>query len=221
LYPEVNRFAFNVFNICNQDYIIMETIAAPIPKSTQFEYPVSDLIEKRRSRRAYSSQPITQETINSLFEAARWAPSSMNEQPWAYLYATPDQTELWNKLVDTLSENNRVWARHAPLLILSLARKTHLRNGVLNEASKYDVGAANALLSLQATELGLNVHQMGGYNRVKAIQYFNIPEMYEPMVIMAVGYLGDTGNLSENLKMREEAPRERYTQDFFVMNKSF
>jgi nitroreductase len=199
----------------------METIVAPIPKSTQLEYPVSDLIEERRSRRAYSSQPITQEIINSLFEAARWAPSSMNEQPWAYLYATPNQPELWNKLVDTLSENNRVWARHAPLLILSLARRTHLRNGVLNGAAKYDVGAANAFLSLQATELGLNVHQMGGYDRQKAIQYFNIPEMYEPMVIMAVGYLGDADNLSENLRAREEAPRERYTQDFFVMNKSF
>lgn len=196
-------------------------MVAPIQKSNQFEFPVADLIEQRRSRRAYSSQPVEQVKIDSLFEAARWAPSSMNEQPWAYLYATKDQPELWNKLVDALNESNRVWAKEAPLLILSMARKTHIRNGALNGAAKYDVGAANAFLSMQATQFGLNVHQMGGYDRQKAIESLNIPDTHEPMVIMAIGYLGDAENLSENLKQREVAPRERYTQEFFVMNKPF
>lgn len=196
-------------------------MVAPIQKSNQFEFPVADLIEQRRSRRAYSSKPVEQEKIDSLFEAARWAPSSMNEQPWAYLYATKDQPELWNKLVDALNESNRVWAKEAPLLILSMARKTHIRNGALNGAAKYDVGAANAFLSMQATQFGLNVHQMGGYDRQKAIESLNIPDTHEPMVIMAIGYLGDAENLSENLKQREVAPRERYTQEFFVMNKPF
>jgi len=199
----------------------METVVAPMQKSNQFEYPVVDLIEQRRSRRAYSSQPIEQEKIQSLFEAARWAPSSMNEQPWAYLYATSDQPELYNELLNVLNESNRVWASHAPLLILSMARKTHFRNGSINSAAKYDVGAANAFLSMQATHLGLNVHQMGGYDRQKAIENLNIPETHEPIVIMAIGYLGGQENLSENLKQREVAPRERYTQDVFVMNKSF
>lgn len=199
----------------------METVIEQIKKSTQVEYPVSDLIQYRRSRRAYSSQPIESEKIRSLFEAARWAPSSMNEQPWAYLYATQEQPELWNKLLDTLNESNRVWAKHAPLLILSMARKTLIRNGAVNGAARYDVGAANAFLSMQATQLGLNVHQMGGFDRQKAIENLNIPETHEPMVIMAVGYLGSTENLSENLKSREVAPRERYTQEFFVMNKTF
>jgi len=199
----------------------METVVAPMQKSNQFEYPVVDLIEQRRSRRAYSSQPIEQEKVQSLFEAARWAPSSMNEQPWAYLYATADQPALWNKLLDTLNESNRVWAQHAPLLILSMARKTHIRNGAINVSAKYDVGAANAFLSMQATHLGLNVHQMGGYDRQKAIESLNIPETHEPIVIMAIGYLGDAENLSENLKQREVAPRERYTQEFFVMNQPF
>jgi nitroreductase len=199
----------------------METITAQMQKSNLVEYPVADLIEQRRSRRAYSSQPIETEKIHSLFEAARWAPSSMNEQPWAYLYATQDQPELWNKLLETLNESNRVWAKHAPLLILSMARKTLIRNGAVNGAARYDVGAANAFLSMQATQLGLNVHQMGGYDRQKAIENLNIPETHEPMVIMAVGYLGSTENLSENLKNREVAPRERYTQEFFVRNQSF
>jgi len=200
---------------------IMEPIIAPMQKSSQVEFPVTDLIEQRRSRRAYSSQPIEPEKIHSLFEAARWAPSSMNEQPWSYLYATKDQTELWNKLINVLNEGNRIWAKHAPLLILSLARKTHIRNGAVNVSAKYDVGAANAFLSMQATHLGLIIHQMGGYDRQKAIEILNIPEIYEPMVIMAVGYLGDADKLSDNLKVREVAPRERYTQEFFVMNKPF
>lgn len=199
----------------------METVLAPMSKSNQVEYPVTELIEQRRSRRAYSVSPIEREKIKSLFEAARWAPSSMNEQPWAYVYATKDQPELWNKLLDLLNESNRVWAINAPLLILSLARKTHMRNGANNAMARYDTGAANTLLSIQATQLGLNVHQMGGYDRHKAIESLNIPEAYEPIVVMAIGYPGDPDSLSENLKLREVAPRERYTQEFFVMNKSF
>jgi len=199
----------------------METMVAPMQKSTQFEFPVADLIEQRRSSRAYSPRPVEQKKIDSLFEAARWAPSSMNEQPWSYLYATKDQPELYGKLLDALSESNRVWAKDAPLLILSMARKTHFRNGAANASARYDVGAANAFLSMQATQFGLNVHQMGGYDRQKAIESFNIPETHEPLVIMAIGYLGDAENLSENLKQREVAQRERFTQDFFVMNKPF
>ena len=199
----------------------METMLVPKQKSNQVEFPVADLIQERRSSRAYSSQFIEPEKINSLFEAARWAPSSMNEQPWVYIYATKDQPELWNKLLDTLHESNRLWAKEAPLLILSIARKTHLRNGVSNGAARYDVGAANAFLSIQATQLGLNVHQMGGYDRQKAIESFNLPETHEPVVILAVGYAGDTENLSENLRLREFAPRERNIQEFFVMNKTF
>jgi len=199
----------------------METMVAPMQKSNQFEFPVADLIGQRRSSRAYSSEPIEPEKINSLFEAARWAPSSMNEQPWAYLYATKDQPELWNKLADLLNESNRVWAKEAPLLILSMARKTHIRTGAVNVSARYDVGAANAFLSMQATQFGLNVHQMGGFDRQKAIESFNIPETHEPIVIMAIGYLGDAENLSESLKQREVAPRERFTQEFFVTNKPF
>lgn len=199
----------------------MEILIAPMSKSNQVEYPVAELIEQRRSRRAYSTNPIEHEKIKSLFEAARWAPSSMNEQPWSYVYATRDQPDLWNKLLELLNESNRVWAINAPLLIFSLARKTHMRNGANNALARYDTGAANTLLSIQATQLGLNVHQMGGYDRQKAIESLNIPDTHEPIVIMAIGYPGDPDSLSENLKLREEAPRERYTQEFFVMNKSF
>jgi nitroreductase len=196
----------------------METI---IDKSTKIEYPVLSEIRDRRSKRAYSTSEVSEETIRSLFEAARWAPSSMNEQPWVYIYAVADNKELWNKIFASLNDSNKIWAQHAPLLVVSLARKTLLRNGVLNGAAKYDVGAANALLSLQATHAGLNVHQMGGYNKQVLIDNLNIPETHEPTVVMAIGYPGDPESLSDNLKTRELAPRERYTQDFFVMTKPF
>ncbi len=192
----------------------------PVKISADIESPVLDLIRHRRSRRAYSDQPIEPDKIRSLFEAARWAPSSMNDQPWTYIYATKGQA-LWEKLFDSLNESNKTWAKHAQLLVLSLARKTFAISGRPNAEAKYDLGAANAFLTLQATHLGLNIHQMGGYDRQKAIVNLNIPDSYDLGVIMAIGYQGDHGRLSENLRQREVAPRQRYVQNEFVMNKAF
>jgi nitroreductase len=198
----------------------METITHTNISAT-FEAPVLEVIENRKSRRAYSTQPIETEKITSLFEAARWAPSSMNEQPWVYIYATKDQPELWNKIFDALNESNQVWAKDAPLLIVSLARKYFTRNQRINTSAKYDLGAANAFLSLQASSLGLNVHQMGGYDAIKFRDNLNISEEFELGVIMAIGYPGDADALPENLKVRELSPRTRYLQSTFVMNQTF
>src|SRR4051812_9594406 len=127
-------------------------------KSAEFESPILEAIQLRRSRRAYDDKPVEPEKINSLFEAARWAPSSVNEQPWIYLYATKDQPELYHKIFDALNDSNKIWAQHAPLLIVSLARKNFMRNDMPNHSARYDLGAANAFLSLQAAHVGLNVH---------------------------------------------------------------
>lgn len=190
-------------------------------KSASFESPILEVIQMRRSRRAYADQLVSKESIQSLFEAARWAPSSVNEQPWLYLYATRDQSELWNKIFEALNDSNKVWAQHAPLLIVSLARKNFTRNDRPNLSARYDLGAANAFLSLQAAHLGLNVHQIGGYNPETIKVNLNIPDHYESVVIMAIGYPGDVEMLPEHLKLRELAPRERYVQQEFVMNQSF
>ena len=199
----------------------MELAVKPMRISSEFESPVLDVIKKRRSRRAYDQRLIESEKIRSLFEAARWAPSSMNDQPWKYIYATKDQPEFWNKIFQTLNDGNKAWVKDAPLLVVSLARKNFTLNNLPNVAAKYDLGGANAFLSLQATELGLNVHQMGGYHPQMLRENLNIPEAYEPGVIMAIGYPGDPNSLSENLKKRELAPRMRLVRDEFVMNKSF
>jgi nitroreductase len=189
--------------------------------SVNFEAPVIDLIRKRRSYRAYADKPVESEKIESLFEAARWAPSSVNEQPWRYLYATKHQPELWRCILDCLNEGNRIWAQYAPRLVVSMARKNFTRNDRPNGSAKYDLGGANVLLSLQATALGLNVHQMGGYDKQKAIEDLNIPDQYELGVIMAIGYPGDPNILPENLRQRELAQRVRYRQSGFVRNQVF
>ena len=190
-------------------------------KSTEFGFPVLDVIKKRRSRRAYADKMVEPQKIRSLFEAARWAPSSLNEQPWFYIYATRDQEGLYNQIFEALKEGNKIWARHAPLLILSLARKNFIRFHSPNPSAKYDLGAANAFLSLQAAHLGLNVHQMAGFDPQIMIRNLRIPETYEPVITMAIGYPGDVETLPENLKAREFAPRERYLEQEFVMNKTF
>lgn len=199
----------------------MEAPEASKQKSAEFESPILDAIRMRRSRRAYADIPVEKEKIISLFEAARWAPSSVNEQPWLYLYATRDQEELWQKIFDALNDGNKLWAKHAPLLIVSLARKNFIHNHRPNLSARYDLGGANAFLSLQAAHLGLNVHQIGGFDTQRVRENLNIPQHYEAVIIMAIGYPGNIELLPENLKLRELAPRERYIQQEFVINKAF
>lgn len=189
-------------------------------KSTEFHSPVLDVIQNRRSRRAYTDQPVEPEKIQSLFEAARWAPSSVNEQPWVYIYATKGQ-ELYDKIYSTLNESNRIWVQNAPLLIASLVRNKFIRNDRPNGAARYDLGGANAFLSLQATHLGLNVHQMGGFDILKLRANLNVPDEFDPVIVMAIGYPGQPDILPDHLKLRELAPRERYVQQEFVMNSPF
>jgi nitroreductase len=189
-------------------------------KSAEFHSPVLDVIQNRRSRRAYKDVPVEESTISTLFEAARWAPSSVNEQPWLYVYATKGQ-ELWDKIYDSLNESNKVWVKNAPVLIASFVRTHFMRNQRPNVSARYDLGAANAFLSLQATHLGLNVHQMGGFDSSRLIINLNVPSTFEPVVVIAIGYPGEADLLPDNLKIRELAPRERYIQKEFVRNKSF
>jgi nitroreductase len=191
-------------------------------KSNQIEHPILDLIRNRRSSRSFSSQSIEASIINSLFEATRWAPSSTNEQPWLYIYATRDQTELWNKLFECLNPGNKIWAKDAPLLILCLARKNFSRYPGANAHAMYDLGGANSFLSLQAVEFGLQVRQVAGFSPQLTIEQIKIPtDIYEIGVFLVIGYPGDPQTLPENLQLRERVPRERFLQQEFVMNQTF
>lgn len=191
------------------------------PRSAELHHPVANIISQRKSTRSFSSKVIEQEKMKSLFEAVRWAPSSSNEQPWVYIYATDEQPELKEKMISTLSSGNQAWAKQAPLLVFSLARKTFLRNGNVNAYALYDLGCANAFLALQAVDLGLQIRQMAGYDRLKAAELLNIPSEMEPGVFIAIGYPGNPEDLPEPVRLKENAPRERNLQETFVLNKEF
>jgi len=190
-------------------------------KSHQIHYPVSDLIRNRRSIRSFSTEPVSEEKIHSLFEATRWAPSSSNDQPWYYLYVTRDQKELWDKYIDCLNDTNKIWAKDAPLLIFSMARKQFTRHAIDNAHALYDLGGANSFLAIQAVELGLQVRQVAGFKMDKVKENLAIPDTFVPGVFIVVGYPGDTTSLPEYLQQREAQPRERLLQGEFVTNGTF
>ena len=181
-------------------------------------FPIHDLIRDRWSPRAFSDKPVQPEVLASLFEAARWAPSSFNEQPWAYLVATKDDPENFAKMLSVLVDFNAGWAKNAPVLVLAVARLTFQNNGKPNRNAFYDTGAASALLSVEATARGLVVHQMAGFDAEKARQAFAIPSGWEPIAAMAIGYPGDTSSLPDSLREKELAPRTRKPLSEFVMS---
>ena len=182
------------------------------------EFPVHELIQNRWSPRAFSDKPVPQEVLRSLFEAARWAPSSNNEQPWAYIVATKDDAENFEKSLGALVEFNANWARKAPVLVIAVAELAFAKNNAPNRNAQYDVGAASLQLSIEATARGLVVHQMAGFDPETAKESYNIPQGWEPIAAMAIGYPGDASSLPEPLQSREKAPRSRKRIREFVMS---
>jgi len=185
-------------------------------KPAPVDAPVNDLIRDRWSPRAFSEKLIAPDVLRTLFEAARWAPSSNNEQPWAFIVATRDDKENFVKLLSTLVEFNAGWARHAAVLGIAVS-KLNFEKGNPNRNAYYDTGAASVLLTIEAVHQGLVTHQMAGFDPQKAKQIFGIPEGWEPIAAMAIGYPGDPSSLPEKLRDRELAPRTRKAISDFVM----
>jgi nitroreductase len=186
-------------------------------KPAATEFPVHDLIRRRWSPRAFSDKPVPLDVLRSLFEAARWAPSSSNEQPWTFLVATKDDPENFAKMLSVLVEFNAGWAKHASVLALAVAELAFHRNRSPNRNAFYDVGGASAQLTIEANSRGLFVHQMAGYDGDKARQVFEIPAGWEPIAAIAIGYPGDPESLPQPLRERELAPRTRKHLSEFVM----
>jgi nitroreductase len=187
-------------------------------KRAPTDFPVHDFVAERWSPRAFSDKPVAPDVLQSLFEAARWAPSSSNEQPWAYIVATKDDAENFAKLLSVLVPFNVTWAQHAPVLALAVAELAFAKNGTPNRNAQHDVGAASAWLTVEATSRGLFVHQMAGYDHDKARQVFGIPAGWEPIAAIAIGYPGDPDSLPQPLRDREGAPRTRKPISEFVMS---
>jgi nitroreductase len=179
------------------------------------EYPIHPLIAGRRSIRSFASTFIESETLAGLMEAARWAPSSMNEQPWSFIVATKANKSDFDRLLGCFLEFNVQWARHAPVLLLSVAKLT-FESGELNRHAFHDVGQAIANLTFQATVSGLVVHQIAGFNVEKARREFSIPQDFEPVAAAAIGYPGNSAELPEKLRKRDASPRKRKPLTNFV-----
>ena len=178
-------------------------------KPADTQYPIHDLLRQRWSPRAFDDRRIEPEKLRSLFEAARWAPSSNNEQPWRFIVGNKDNEPDWNRLFDCLSENNRKWAFRAPVLILSVASLNFEDDAKPNRHAFHDTGMAVENLVLQAVALGLAAHQMAGFDVEKTRVDLRIPSGYEPVAMIAVGYPGDPASLPDRLRERELQPRIR------------
>lgn len=190
-------------------------------KPAPSDFPIHELIRNRWSPRAFEDTAIPEEVLRSLFEAARWAPSSNNEQPWAYIVATKDDLVNFDKILGTLVEFNQSWAKSASALAIAVAKLAFAKNQATNRNAQYDTGAATALLSVEATARGLVVHQMAGFDPEKARQTFGIPEGWEPLAAIAIGYPGNPDSLPPKLKDRELAQRSRKPIREFVMTGSW
>lgn len=180
------------------------------------QYILNPLIEKRRSTVSFSNKPVEGQKIHLLFEAARWAPSSFNEQPWRFIYGVKDEENSFQKLFDCLMEGNKQWVKNAPLIVLSLAKQAFDLDGRPNSYALHDVGLASENLMIQAVQMGLMVHPMGGFDKKKAIADLSIPDGFEPVAMIAVGYPGDVNDLSDDLRKREQSERVRKAQAEFA-----
>jgi nitroreductase len=194
------------------------------PKLAQADHDVHELVRQRWSPRAFdSARGVDRADLLRLFEAARWAPSSQNEQPWRFILVPRDKaTPVWPALVAALSAGNQAWAPSAPVLVLGVVRLTLERDDTANPLAWYDTGQAVALLTIQATAQGLSVRQMEGFDHTAAREACRVPAGFEPAVVMAIGYTGDPDSLPlEKHRAAERQPRRRKSLTDFVYEDSW
>ena len=185
-------------------------------KPAQTDYPILEILKRRWSPRSFSDRMIEREKLLSLFEAARWAPSSFNEQPWCFVLATKEKPEEHARLLSCLAEKNQQWARGAPVLMVSVAKLNFDRTGKPNRHALHDVGMAVGNMLVQATALDLFVHQMAGFSPEKVTEIYQIPTEFEPVAAIAIGYPGEVDDLPEQFRAAESGPRSRKPIENFV-----
>lgn len=195
-----------------------ENLIMSMEKIAETQVPIHELIRRRWSPRAFLDQPVEPHKLVSLFEAARWAASASNEQPWAFLVATSENAKSYADMLGVLVESNQSWANKAPVLILTLAHTHFEKDGRLNRHAMYDLGQAAENLVLQATAFGLSAHQMAGFNAEAARERFAVPPGWEPASVIALGYPGHADSLPEKFREREIAQRKRKPLGNFVFS---
>jgi nitroreductase len=178
---------------------------------------VHEPILRRWSPRAFTDRPVSASDMKKLFEAARWAASSFNEQPWRFIVGRKGDP-TYDKIFQSLVPLNQAWANNAPVLMLSVGKKAFTQNGSPNHYALHDTGAATANLALQATTLGFHTHSMGGFDRDKIRAALEIPKDYGIGAVTAIGYLGDVDALPDSLKAAETSARNRKPLSEFVFS---
>jgi nitroreductase len=174
------------------------------------EHEIMPVLTQRRSPRAYSGKAVPAEVVEQIFTAASSAASCYGEQPWRYLMGSQASSpEAFKKILSSFMEFNQVWAKKAPVLAVGVAKLAFSHDGNANGWAKYDVGQATATLAVQATELGLQIHQMAGFSPDALRAAFNIPAGFEPVVVFTLGYPGPAADLPNGLRDKETAPRVR------------
>ena len=179
-----------------------------ISKIANTDFPIHNLIARRWSARAFSTKTVEKSKLLSILEAARWAPSSRNEQPWRYIVFTDENPEKLNIARSVLLEINN-YAKRAPILICALTKKYYSDNGIYNKLHFHDLGAANENMFLESINQGLIMHEMGGFDRDKARRVFNVPDEYEIGIMVAIGYQDSHDILPKRYKEKAFSPRER------------
>ena len=179
--------------------------------SRNTEFSIDPVFLQRWSPRAFTGEPISEGELFTLFEAARWAPSANNSQPWRFIYALKNSSS-WTTLFNLLNENNQRWAANASALVVRVSKTTHVRNGDSEPSHlrnhSFDSGAAWASLAFQALHSGLRTHAIGGFNRDKARDVLGVPEGYSVEVAIAIGRQSDPATLPPELQEREQ-PNQR------------
>jgi nitroreductase len=185
-------------------------------KPAPVDHPIEEILKRRWSPRAFSDRIVERDKLQRMFEAARWAASSFNEQPWSFIVATKEKPDEYAALLSCLTEKNQQWARRAPVLMVSVAKLNFEKNGKPNRHAFHDVGMAVSNLIVQATGLGLYVHQMAGFSVERVRETYGVPEGFEPVAAIAVGYPDDPNVLPEQFRQQEVGPRQRKPIDSFI-----
>lgn len=180
-----------------------------LKKPAQTSTPVHELIRERWSPRSFDAKAVSGTDLTAILEAARWAPSCNNGQPWRFIVATKADAAGYETALQGFNVRNQRWAKTAPVLIFTLARKTFEANGAANGYAGYDTGAAVAMLTVEAEARGLRVHQAAGIEKDKIRAAYGVPEEFDVVSGLAIGFQGDPDALPEELPGREKEPRQR------------
>lgn len=181
---------------------------------------IHPIIKQRWSPRSLSPQSLDKDKLQRIFEAARWAPSGFNEQPWRFIVGIRGDA-TWQKMYDALVEFNQIWAKNAPVLVVNLGKKTISKNGQANASFQYDVGQSIAYITFQAAAEGLVVHQMGGFNREALKKAFDVPDDYAVLTVCSIATQDSPDKLPPNFEEMERAPRQRRPLEELVYTEAF